>query len=132
MNSIGARIRQRREALGLSQTRLAELVGESKQTIYKYEKDLVVSIPLGTIEALARCLSTTPAWLVGWADTVTHLPDTLRESEAYRQAVADLAGREEWLDELAALYIHLNELGRQVAVERVEELTANPKYQRKG
>ena len=34
----GERIKARREELGITQVALADMIGESKQTVYKYEK----------------------------------------------------------------------------------------------
>jgi transcriptional regulator with XRE-family HTH domain len=62
----GERIRKRREQLGLSQTEVANSVNVSKQTLYKYENDIVTNIPSDKIEALARKLETTPEFLMGW------------------------------------------------------------------
>lgn len=62
----GQRIKSKREALNISQSELAERIGESKQTLYKYENDLVTNIPSDKIEALARVLETTPSYLMGW------------------------------------------------------------------
>lgn len=62
----GERLRKRREQLGLSQTEVANSVNVSKQTLYKYENDIVSNIPSDKIEALARKLETTPEFLMGW------------------------------------------------------------------
>lgn len=65
--SKGLQIRKRREELGLSQTELAEMVSVSKQTLYKYENDIVTNIPSDKVEAIARALHVTPAYIMGWA-----------------------------------------------------------------
>lgn len=64
----GERLRKRREQLGLSQTEVANSVNVSKQTLYKYENDIVTNIPSDKIEALARKLETTPEFLMGWEE----------------------------------------------------------------
>lgn len=64
----GERLRKRRELLGLSQTEVANSVNVSKQTLYKYENDIVTNIPSDKIEALARKLETTPEFLMGWEE----------------------------------------------------------------
>ena len=66
--TIGYRIRNLRETLGLSQIDVANTIGVSKQTLYKYEHDIVSNIPSDKIESLARKLNTTPAYLMGWED----------------------------------------------------------------
>lgn len=64
----GERIRMRREELGISQTALSELIGESKQTLYKYETGIISNIPSDKIEALADILKVSPSWIMGWTD----------------------------------------------------------------
>ena len=70
----GDRIRQRREQLGLSQTALADLIGESKQTLYKYKNGIISNIPSNKIEALADALHVTPGWIMGWEAQGTDIP----------------------------------------------------------
>ena len=64
--SIGARIAELRAKNGISQTELAELLGTTKQTIYKYETGLVTNIPLEKIERIAEVLGISPSSLMGW------------------------------------------------------------------
>lgn len=64
----GERIRSRREALGITQTELADALSTTKQNIYKYENGIISNIPSDKIEAMAEVLHTTPAYLMGWED----------------------------------------------------------------
>lgn len=64
--SIGAKIAELRTKRGISQTELAELLGTTKQTIYKYETGLVTNIPLDKIERISEVLETSPSHLMGW------------------------------------------------------------------
>ena len=66
--STGQKIKKLRKACGFSQVDLALEVGVSKQTMYKYENDIVSNIPSDKIEALAEALFTTPSYLMGWTD----------------------------------------------------------------
>lgn len=66
--SKGKRIKQRRESIGLSQVDVADRIGVSKQTLYKYENDIVTNIPSDKIEALAKALNTSPEYLMGWEE----------------------------------------------------------------
>ena len=70
MATKGERIKKYREELGLSQVFLADKIGVSKQTLYKYENDIITNIPSDKIEALAKVFNCTPAYLMGW------VPDT--------------------------------------------------------
>lgn len=66
--TIGERIKQRREELGLSQDELAKLVGyKSRSSINKIElgfRDLTQS----KIKKIADALQTTPSYIMGWMD----------------------------------------------------------------
>lgn len=62
----GERIKHKRELLGISQTDLANQVGISKQTLYKYENDIVTNIPSDVIEKLSAKLEVTPQYIMGW------------------------------------------------------------------
>ena len=70
MSITGDNIRTLRIHRGLSQTQLADAIGESKQTVYKYETGVITNIPLPKIEAIARVLRCTPESLVGWDEQV--------------------------------------------------------------
>lgn len=64
----GDRIKIKREELGKTQTDLAKNVGISKQTLYKYENNIVTNIPSNIIEKLSYYLNCTPSYLMGWED----------------------------------------------------------------
>lgn len=66
--SIGDRIRELRIKLDIPQIELAEKCNISKQTLYKYENNIVTNIPLDKIELLAKWLRTSPAYLMGWQE----------------------------------------------------------------
>lgn len=72
----GERIRKTREDQGISQVELAERIGESKQTLYKYEAGIITNVPAEKIELIAHILDVSPAWLMGWQDnkyTITNV-----------------------------------------------------------
>lgn len=65
---IGDKIRQRREAIGMSQAELANKLGyTSRSSINKIEKD-INDIPQSKIIAFAEALETTPAFLMDWKE----------------------------------------------------------------
>ena len=74
MSTVGERIRQLRGRLGLSQSQLAEAIGETKQTLYKYEHGIVTNIPLQKLEAIARVLDCPPTALTGWEESERPAP----------------------------------------------------------
>lgn len=62
----GERLIELRERLGYSQTDAADKVGVSKQTLYKYEKNIISNIPSDVVERIADVYGTTPAYIFGW------------------------------------------------------------------
>lgn len=64
----GERIRGFRREAGLTLEELANLVGTSKQTVYRYESGEIENIPRGRIEAIAKALHKSPSALMGWED----------------------------------------------------------------
>lgn len=64
--SIGSKIKSLRKSKKLTQTELANIIGTTKQTIYKYENGIITNIPSDKIEAIAKVLQTTPGELMGW------------------------------------------------------------------
>ena len=47
---------------------IAQKIGVSKQTLYKYENDIITNIPSDKIELLASVLDTTPAYIMEWEE----------------------------------------------------------------
>ena len=82
--TIGDRIKQQRELKNMSQVELAEKIGVSKQTLYKYENNIVTNIPSIKLQSIAKVLEVSPAYLMGWEDelsddTADLLPDLLSD-----------------------------------------------------
>lgn len=71
--TIGQRIKDRRERLGLGQTELADRVGISKQTLYKYENGIITNIPSDKIETISKVLNSSPGYLMGWSDNIDYV-----------------------------------------------------------
>ncbi len=69
----GARIRTLREKHRLTQEELARVLATTKQTIYKYENNIIANIPPEKVEKMAAALHCTPAYLMGWDDIPTGL-----------------------------------------------------------
>ena len=63
---IGERIKKRRKELGLSAEQIAENLGVSPATIYRYESNDIMNMRIDKLEPIAKVLRTTPAYLMGW------------------------------------------------------------------
>lgn len=82
----GKRLKILRERLGISQTDFAIKIGESKQTLYKYENNLITNVPSDKIELMAELLGCSPAYLMGWQEEPT--PE---EAERAKRIIEDYA-----------------------------------------
>lgn len=71
---IGERIKQLREANSLTQEELAKRLETSKQTIYKYENQIITNIPSDKIEILAKIFRVSPIYLMGWDEKEEEMP----------------------------------------------------------
>lgn len=72
--TTGERMKERRKELGLSAEYVAEKLGVSPATIYRYEKGDIEKMPGNILEPISRILRTTPAFLMGWDSS---LPDNI-------------------------------------------------------
>lgn len=64
--TTGDRIKQRRKELGYSAEYVAEKLGVSPATIYRYENGDIEKMPGKILEPISRILHTSPAYLMGW------------------------------------------------------------------
>lgn len=64
--TVGDRIRKLREDRDMTQVELADKIDASKQTVYKYENNVVTNIPSDTIEKIAKVFNVSEAYLMGW------------------------------------------------------------------
>ena len=62
----GARIKKLRQRDNFTLDEIADKLGTSRQTIFKYENDIVTNIPSDKIEQLALIFNVTPAYIMGW------------------------------------------------------------------
>ena len=67
--TIGDRINKKRLEKGMTLEELGRKVGVSKVTIHKYESKVITNIPSDRIEAMAKALEVSPAYLMGWNDS---------------------------------------------------------------
>lgn len=75
-NNMGTIIKKRREQLGISQEQLANILGyKSRSSINKIELNHT-DLPQSKIVALAKALSVTPAYLMGWEDLEQPTPQS--------------------------------------------------------
>ena len=73
--STGDRMRTRRKELNIPAENIAEYLGISAATVYRYEKGDIEKVPGTILEPLAKILRTTPAYLMGWEEESPTLDD---------------------------------------------------------
>ena len=64
--TIGQRIRVARERRNLTLDEVAKRCNTTKQTIFKYENEIVTNIPYDKIVLLSNALDVSPSYLFGW------------------------------------------------------------------
>lgn len=65
---FGDRLKEARLALGYSAEQVAEFLGVSPATVYRYEKGDISKFPGHLIKPLAKFLCVSPAYLMEWDD----------------------------------------------------------------
>ena len=66
--TVGQRIKRRRKQLNMSAEELAEKIGRSPATMYRWEKGEIDKMDSSVLLPIADALFTTPAYLMGWTD----------------------------------------------------------------
>jgi repressor LexA len=75
--TTGQRMKMRRKEIGLSAERVAEILGISPATVYRYEKGDIEKVPGDLLQPIAQALQTTPAYLMGWNPSGSSLPSNV-------------------------------------------------------
>lgn len=66
--SIGKRIKNAREQRDMTLDEVAKRCNTTKQTIFKYENEIVTNIPYDKIVLLSNALDVSPSYLFGWEE----------------------------------------------------------------
>ena len=66
--TIGQRIRTARERRDMTLDEVAKRCNTTKQTIFKYENEIVSNIPYDKIVLLSNALDVSPSYLFGWEE----------------------------------------------------------------
>lgn len=68
MSITGDRMQERRKELGINADMLAEHLGVSRSTIFRYENGDIEKVPANLLPDIAKFLKTSEAYLMGWRD----------------------------------------------------------------
>jgi transcriptional regulator with XRE-family HTH domain len=85
---VGARIQSRRKELKMGADELAQKIGKSKATLYRYENGDIENVPLDILEPIAAALEVTPAYLMGWKDAIEEQP--VKMAELHFEMIEDI------------------------------------------
>ncbi len=109
MSVTGKRMQERRKQLGINADVLAEHLGVSRSTIFRYENGDIEKVPANLLSDIAKFLHTSERYLMGWEDD----PESISSTSS--PLILDY-------------YEMLNDIGKHEATKRVMELTEVPRY----
>lgn len=109
--TVGERLKARRKELGLSAEKVAERLGVSPSTIYRYENGEINKMGIDKLGPIAAAVQATPAYLMGWDEE----PDVLPAEIVLSADLADLDAQ-------------LNSAGHIELVTYAEFLVSQPEY----
>lgn len=92
---IYERIKMRRKEIGLSAETVAEQLGVSPATIYRYENNDIKKFPTDILVPLAKVLRTTPAYLLGNDDMYLIAPEITSDTVTFPVIGSIAAGYDE-------------------------------------
>lgn len=107
--TVGERIKKVREKTGMSQVDFADKINVSKQTLYKYENNLITNIPSDKIEAVAKIAGVSPAYLMGWEKIDSLLSGREASDEIYRKFADNIERHHGKEKELLEVYKQLSD-----------------------
>ena len=79
--TIGQRIKTAREKQNMTQEEVAKRCNTTKQTIFKYENEIVTNIPYDKIVLISKALEVSPSYLFGWEEKKSSLSEEVTEGE---------------------------------------------------
>lgn len=80
---VNERIKARRKELDLDADTLADVLGISRATYYRYESKDIEKIPISALVPLAKALRVTPAYLMGWEEPAPAPLSLTQQEEAH-------------------------------------------------
>ncbi|MCD7992172.1 MAG: helix-turn-helix domain-containing protein [Clostridia bacterium] len=120
--TVGERIKNLRERLGISQVDFADRINVSKQTLYKYENNIITNIPSDKIEAVAKIGKVSPAYLMGWEEVKPDIAIVSPDNKILCIVEYMSPPKKERALRLMQYYSMLNEIGQKKALDNLEDL----------
>lgn len=85
----GERIKKLRKDKKLTLDDLAEKLNTTRQTIFKYESDIITNIPSDKIEMMAKIFNVSPAYIMGWEESEKPVDPQWGNDAANREYLKD-------------------------------------------
>lgn len=120
--TVGERIKKVREKTGMSQVDFADKINVSKQTLYKYENNLITNIPSDKIEAVAKVGKVSPAYLMGWEDINDEDVGNIFANDNLFEVIDNIPALSPQEKNHFHKYLQLLEINRKKADNYVEQL----------
>lgn len=117
--TVGERMKTLRKKRGISADTVAEAIGVSRSTIFRYERGDIDKVPADLLERIAAALHTNSGYLLGWSESDKPIIQTQRREES------ELTAAER---ELIELYRRADESDR-LAVNLILQKYADPAEQ---
>ena len=99
--SVGERIKTRRKQLELSADQLADVLGISRSTMFRYESGYIEKFPTSSLEPIAKALHTSVKYLLGWTDDPEESDNVALSYSSFRSKV-DKLNTDLWISKHAA------------------------------
>lgn len=109
--TIYERIKERRKSLNLSADDVAEALGVSRATIYRYESSEIEKFPTTLLQPLSKVLQCSPDYLMVWNDKVNYQNNNL-DSEKSKTAKR--------IATYFALINKLNDAGKEYVYKQID------------
>ena len=122
--TVGERIKELRTKLGLSQVEFADKINVSKQTLYKYENNIITNIPSDKIEAAAKLCNISPSYLMGWDNIDWNL---LQKQKQGRKEFAEKWNLQFYEKKIIDIFSQLNDENKKKSISYADNLLSNQK-----
>ncbi len=113
--NVGQRIKECRIRKGITVDELAEKLKKNRATVYRYEKGDIENLPITILEPIAKALETSPAFLMGWTENSSPLPEK-KDIHSHEEMKESFHPTEH---ELEVLKAYRNQPNMQPAVDRL-------------
>lgn len=124
--TVGERIKELRTKLGLSQVEFADKINVSKQTLYKYENNIITNIPSDKIEEAAKLGNISPSYLMGWDNIDWNL---LQKQKQGRKEFVEKWNLQFYEKKIIDIFSQLNDENKKKSISYADNLLSNQKME---